>query len=90
MNWLSSPSPQKELRYPGWQLAYEAAQQEHNIPALCRLVEIAEVAMLMRRDELPATAEGHDELHAINTALERLAVLKEERLNFPAHCGIGA
>jgi hypothetical protein len=72
------------LRFPAWQRAYEATLEATDRNALFKLVEIAESALLVRRDLLKATSKDKAEQHAIEEALRVLAVIKEGQLMFPS------
>jgi hypothetical protein len=72
----------KDLRYPAWQPVYAAVLMEFDLPKLFKLVEIAEASLLVRRDLLDNRPQAHAECHAIQNALQKLAVIKRERLKF--------
>jgi len=74
----------KRLLFPTWQRAYEAALLATDIHALFKLVEIAESALLVRRDLLKTRSKGKAEQRAIEDALRILSAIKEERLMFPS------
>lgn len=70
------------LRFPAWQRAYEATLQTTDQAALFKLVEVAESAMLVRRDLLNGVSSHTDERNALEDALRVLAGIKKERLLF--------
>jgi hypothetical protein len=66
-----------------WRLAYEAVLQENDTSALFKHVEIAEAAILTRRDSLASSLDHHEERAAIEQALAQLELVKRKRLGFP-------
>ena len=68
--------------FPQWQGEYEAALRETDSKMLFKRVEIAEAALLNRRDALSHESDGRAERREIEGALEKLRVLKEGVLNF--------
>jgi hypothetical protein len=75
------------MRFPAWQGAYEAALHESNIHQLFKLVEIAEAAILTRRDGLERSRGNRTERRAIDQALQVLLVIKQGQLKFSASSG---
>jgi hypothetical protein len=71
------------VRFPTWQEAYEAALRPSDTNALFKLVEIAEAAILTRRDLLTGKPSHRTERHAVEKALRALARIKQRRLLFP-------
>lgn len=69
-------------QFPAWQLAYEAVLTETDTKKLFKLVEIAEAAVLTRRDALDGTANYHTERMALEEAVATLQFVKRERLHF--------
>ena len=65
-----------------WQQAYRLALQETNRKALFKKVEVAEAAILTRREGLAPTADHYAEWQVLEDALANLLVLKREKLNF--------
>lgn len=65
-----------------WQLEYEAALQETDHKTLFKRIEIAEAALLSRREALLQGPDGHAERQEIKTALDKLRRLKKEVLKF--------
>lgn len=65
-----------------WQQAYRLALQETNRKALFKKVEVAEAAILTRREGLAPTPDHHAEWQVLEDALANLLVLKREKLNF--------
>lgn len=78
------PSPLPLVRFPAWQPAYEAALQSTDTRTLFKLVEVAESAMLVRRDLLNGGLQARAEWDALEEALRVLTVIKKERLLFPS------
>jgi hypothetical protein len=70
------------LVFPTWQRDYEAVCGETDKTALFKKVEIAETAMLIRRDVLTCSVDNRAEWQALELGLAELHVLKKERLNF--------
>lgn len=75
-------SPIQAVYTPEWRREYEAVLEETDRPALFKRVEIAEAALLNRRETL--TTDSHDqcERQEIESALENLRALKKKVLNF--------
>ena len=65
-----------------WQWLYVAALQENNILKLFKRVEIAEAAILTRRETLPDTIDCREERRLIAEALATLQAIKIDRLQF--------
>ncbi len=82
MTATSCPPIPANVRFPAWQGAYEAALRESNIRQLFRLVEIAEAAVLTRRDALQRGCGSRAELRAIDQAWQVLLVIKQGQLKF--------
>ena len=78
-----APSASSAAGAPQWQGEYEAALRETDRKTLFKRVEIAEAALLNRRDALRHESDGRAERREIEGALEKLRVLKEGVLNFP-------
>jgi hypothetical protein len=72
----------RPLRFPAWQAAYEATLRPTDTDSLFKLVEIAEAAILTRRDFLKNTVQGNAEQRAIEDALHTLSSIKRRRLKF--------
>jgi len=67
---------------PAWERDYEAVLSETNTKALFKRVEIAEAAILTRRDALKSSSDQLYEGRALEEALANLGVIKRERLKF--------
>lgn len=67
----------------GWRRDYESALLETDHKLLFRRIEVAEAAILSRREELQQSSDGHAERLEIETALTKLRMVKKEILNFP-------
>ena len=67
---------------PQWQLDFDAALKETDQKALFKRIEIAEAAILARREVLLQSSDGHVERQAIKMALDKLCHLKKEVLKF--------
>src|SRR5580704_13941060 len=72
------PSPTSASDTPRWRREYEAVLQETDRPALFKRVEIAEAALLDRREALINGSDGHAERREIEIALENLRTLKKK------------
>ena len=77
-----SSTPEPPLRFPAWQREYEAALSETDRFALFKRIEVAEAAILLRRDVLGPTRQDDAERQAIKEALAKLKAIKKERLKF--------
>ncbi len=69
------------LVFPTWQRDYEAVWGETDKAALFKRVEIAETAMLIRKDFLTCSVDNRAEWQALEAGLAELHVLKKGRLN---------
>ena len=78
---LQSHTPSR-LRLPAWQLAFEAALRAPDTNSLFKLVEIAEAAILVRRDQLNGKSRYSAEQRAIAAAFHRLSAIKKNKLRF--------
>ena len=76
----STSSP--PLRFPNWQREYESAVLETDKSVLFKRVEVAEAAILTRRDALEHDSSSQTERGGIEEALAKLRVLKRDRLHF--------
>jgi hypothetical protein len=70
------------LRFPNWQREYESALLETDESVLFKRVEVAEAAILTRRDALEHDSSSQTERGGIEEALANLGVLKRDRLHF--------
>ena len=77
---FSSSVPERVL--PQWQLEYEAALQETDHRTLFKRIEVAEAAILARREVLVHSSDGFAERNEIKLALDKLRRLKKEILKF--------
>jgi hypothetical protein len=76
-----TPSIPEHVPQP-WQLEYESAVQESDRTILFKRIEVAEAAILTRREVLMQSADGFAERQETNKALARLHNLKKEVLKF--------
>jgi hypothetical protein len=67
-----------------WQRMYQSALRETNKKALFTSIEVAEAAVLMRRETLKLAAQHHTEWQVLEEALAHPRALKSDRLNFRA------
>ena len=65
-----------------WQQEYESALQETDRMTLFKRVEVAEAALLTRREALKRTRKGLAERTEIDLALAKLRLLKKEILGY--------
>ena len=77
---FSSSVPEGSL--PQWQLKYEAALNETDHKAMFKRIEVAEAAILVRREVLVQSPDGFAEQEEIKLALDKLRRLKKEVLKF--------
>jgi hypothetical protein len=63
-------------------MAYEAALQETDHKTLFKRIEVAEAAILSRREALTQSPDGFSEQQEIKPALAKLRSLKKEVLKF--------
>jgi hypothetical protein len=71
------------LRFPEWQVAYQAALLEVNPQKLPERVKAAEAAIFLRQQVLANSSGGHVERQAIEDAMHALRFLQTEKLNYP-------
>jgi hypothetical protein len=64
--------------------AFKAVLSEGVVNAKFKLLEIAEAAILTRRDELAGSSNHHADCRAIKDAIEKLACVKRKPLKFDA------
>jgi hypothetical protein len=67
--------------FPTWQRDYEAVWSATDEAALIKNIEVAEAAMLTRRDALSSSAENRAEWQSLEVGLADLHVFKKERLH---------
>jgi len=82
---MSSPkfsSSAAESTLPQWQREYDSALRETDYQTLFKRVEVAEAAILTRRDVLAQSPDGFAERQEIHIALTKLCDLKKEVLKF--------
>jgi hypothetical protein len=71
-----------ERDLPQWRLEYESAMKEADHKALFKRIEVAEAAILTRREMLTLGPEDFAEWQEIERALGKLRHLKKEVLKF--------
>jgi hypothetical protein len=76
----SSAVPVRELQQ--WQLVYGAATKETEHLTLFKRVEIAEAAILTRREALMSSSDAFAERQELDLALANLGALKRDVLKF--------
>ena len=76
---LSSSAPE---RNPQWQEAYDAALRETDRETLFKRIEVAEAAILARRDVLAQSPDGFAERREIALAIAKIESLKRDVLKF--------
>jgi hypothetical protein len=67
---------------PQWKLEYESAMRETDHKALFKRIEVAEAAILSRREALLQSSDGFSERQESKMALAKLRNLKKEVLKF--------
>jgi len=77
---FSSSVPDR--RVPQWRVEYEAALREGDHERLFKRIEVAEAAILTRRDVLEQGSDGSAERREITLALAKLESMKKEVLKF--------
>ena len=70
------------LRFPEWQVAYQAALLEVDPQKLPERVKAAEAAIFLRQQALANSSDGHAERQAIEDAVAGLRILKRDSLGF--------
>jgi hypothetical protein len=76
------PSPVADPSCLQWRLEYESAMKEADRKTLFKRVEIAEAAILTRREILTLSPEDFAEWQEIERALHKVRHLKKEVLKF--------
>ena len=77
------PSSDPSLPFSQWRSEYQAALQETDHNLLFKRIEIAEAALLNRREALSHGPDGREDQKEIAKAVEKLRTLKKNILNFP-------
>lgn len=65
-----------------WRHAYDLVLQESENQALFKRIEVAEAAILLRRDAVKSSPDDQAEYKAVADALAHLRFLKKSRLGF--------
>jgi hypothetical protein len=76
------PPPVPASGFPRWQLEYESVMKETDLRILFKRVEVAEAAILTRREVLTQSPDGFAERQEIKMARDKLRNLKKEVLKF--------
>lgn len=71
------------VRFPDWQLEYEAALLEVDPQKLPDRVKAAETAIFLRQQALVHSSDGHAEQEAIEDAMRALRFIQTEKLGYP-------
>jgi hypothetical protein len=71
------------LRFPEWQVAYQAALLEVDPQKLPERVKAAEAAIFLRQQALANSSDGHAERQAVEDAMHALRFLQTEKLGYP-------
>jgi hypothetical protein len=79
---LEFPSLVPEPDDPQWKLEYESALRETDHKTLFKQIEVAEAAILTRREALLQSSDGFTERQETKIALAKLRNLKKEVLKF--------
>jgi hypothetical protein len=78
----TSPST-SNLRFPDWQLEYQAALLEVDPQKLLERVQAAEAAVFLRQQALVYGSDGHAERQAIEDAMRALRFIQTEKPGYP-------
>ena len=78
----TSPST-SNLRFPDWQLSYQAALLEVDPQKLLERVKAAETAIFLRQQAMVHSSDGHVERQAIADAMRALRFIQVEKLGYP-------
>ena len=78
----TSPSAQN-LRFPDWQLDYQAAPLEVDPQKLPERVKATEAAIFLPQQALVHSSDGHVEKQAIADAMRALRFIQTEKLGYP-------
>ena len=73
-----SSSSAPETSFPQWGVEYEAALRETDRETLFKRIEVAEAAILARRDVLEQSPDGFAERREITLALAKLESLRRK------------
>jgi CheY-like chemotaxis protein len=71
------------IRFPNWQLEYQAALLEVDPQKLHERVKAAEAAIFLRQQALANSPDGQAERQAIEDAMHALRFLQTEKLGYP-------
>ena len=71
------------LKFPDWQLAYQAALLEVDPKKLPERVKAAEAAIFLRQQAMVHSSDGYVERQAIEDAMRALRFIQTEKLNYP-------
>ena len=71
------------IRFPNWQLEYQAALLEVDPQKLPERIKAAEAAIFLRQQALANTSGEHAERQAIEDAMHALRFLQTEKLGYP-------
>ena len=74
--------PQTTSPFLQWREEYEAVLQETDHKMLFKRIEIAEAALLSRRELLMENSDSQTELREIQQAFDKLRTMKRDVLNF--------
>lgn len=78
----TSPST-RILRFPDWQLEYQAALLEVDPQKLLERVKAAETAIFLRQQAMVHSSDGHVERQAMEDAMGALRFIQTEKLGYP-------
>ena len=79
----STATPGAALQFPEWQSDYQAVLRETDHQMLFKRIEVAQAAILGRRDSVMHDPNREAEYQEIQRALEKLTSLKRDVLKFP-------
>lgn len=78
----SDSSAASSLQFASWQREYDAVLAERDPVALFKRIEVAEPAILSRRDHLRQGGDRQDESRLLDEALSKLLLIKKDWLKF--------
>jgi hypothetical protein len=79
----NNPPSFSNLKFPHWQVEYQAALLETDSTKLQDRVLAAEAVIYLRLQALIYSSDGHAERQAIDDAMHALRLIKTEKLNYP-------
>jgi hypothetical protein len=78
----SDSSAASSFQFPTWQREYNAVLAERDPAGLFKCVEVAEAAILSRRENLRRSENHQDERKLLEAALSQVLLIKKDWLKF--------